>query len=66
VAAVCVLNTGIVGKALLLGAARRHAKKWWAPRSIYKRRLHGHQGLPLSREPQSRWGGMKSMRCYRR
>lgn len=27
VAAVCVLNTGIVGKALLLGAARRHAKK---------------------------------------
>jgi hypothetical protein len=30
VAAVCVLNTGIVGKALLLGAARRHAKKWWA------------------------------------
>lgn len=27
VAAVCVLNTGIVGKALLLGAARRQAKK---------------------------------------
>ena len=27
VAAVCVLNTGIVGKALLLGAARRHARK---------------------------------------
>ncbi|KAF7008404.1 hypothetical protein CFC21_023163, partial [Triticum aestivum] len=27
VAAVCVLNTGIVGKALLLGAARKQAKK---------------------------------------
>lgn len=30
VAAVCVLNTGLVGKALLIGAAsRRQAKKWW-------------------------------------
>jgi hypothetical protein len=27
VAAVCVLNTGLVGKVLLLGAARRQAKK---------------------------------------
>jgi hypothetical protein len=27
VAAVCVLNTGLVGKAVLLGAARRQAKK---------------------------------------
>jgi hypothetical protein len=40
VAAVCVLNTGLVGKVLLLGAARRQANKWSKeqPSSLYRRR----------------------------